>query len=110
MLELLAQTQSAAPTLVQSIMPYVPLILVVVIMYFFVINSKRKDEKTRKTMIDQLKKGDRVQTIGGVLGTIVQADGDEVVVKVDESTNTKMRFVRTAVHKVLTDATKAETK
>lgn len=110
MFELLAQTEPVvnSPNFIQSITPYVPLILVVLIMYFFVFNAKRKDEKSRKSMIEQLKKGDRVQTIGGVLGTIVTADNDEIVVKVDESTNTKIRFTRTAVHRVLTESSKAD--
>lgn len=110
-LNLLAQSQPAgqSTTFIQSVMPYVPLILVVVVMYYFVINAKRKEEKTRKNMMESMKKGDRVQTIGGILATIVQVDGDEVLLKVDETSNTKVRFTRTAIHKVLTDS-KAETK
>jgi preprotein translocase subunit YajC len=60
-------------------------------------------------MLGQLKKGDRIQTIGGVLGTVVEARDTEVLVKVDESSNTKIRFARSAIHRVLEDD-KAEVK
>jgi preprotein translocase subunit YajC len=44
-----------------------------------------------------------VQTIGGVIGTIVEVKDAEVVVKIDETTNTKIRFARSAIQQVLED-------
>jgi preprotein translocase subunit YajC len=87
----------------------VPLILIVAIFYFFVIRSKRTQDKKRNEMLGQLKKGDRIQTIGGILGTVVEARDTEVVVKVDESSNTKIKFARSAIHRVIEDD-KAEVK
>ena len=87
---------------------FLPLLFVAVLYYVLLVLPRRKQDKARQTMLDELKKGDRVQTIGGILGTVVQADAAEVVVKVDESSNTKMRFVRTAINKVVTE--KAEAK
>ena len=55
-------------------------------------------------MLDALKKNDRVQTIGGVLGTVVDVRDNEVLVKVDETNNVKIRFNRTAIKEVLQDA------
>ena len=52
-------------------------------------------------MLAGLKRNDRVQTIGGVLGTVVEAREHEVILKVDESSNTKMRFNRAAIKEVL---------
>ena len=63
--------------------------------------SKKKDQKARQQLLDNLKKGDRIQTIGGVLGSVVEVRDGEVVVKVDESNNTKMRFTRSAIQKVV---------
>ena len=54
-------------------------------------------------MLDNLKRGDRVQTIGGIIGTVVEARETEVVVKVDETNNTKIRFARKAITRVLED-------
>ena len=59
--------------------------------------------------INQLKRGDRIQTIGGILGTVVESREDEVIVKVDESSNTKIHFTRSAIHRVL-DGEKAAAK
>jgi preprotein translocase subunit YajC len=44
-----------------------------------------------------------VQTIGGIIGTVVESRENEVVLKVDETSNTKIKFSRNAIHRVLTD-------
>lgn len=85
------------------------MLMLLAVLWFFMLGGKRKEEKTRQNMLNQLKKGDRIQTIGGVLGTVVEARENEVVVKVDETTNTKMRFTRSAIHRVLEEE-KAENK
>jgi preprotein translocase subunit YajC len=75
--------------------------IVILIFYLFLFKNKKSQESQRKTMLDQLKRGDRIKTIGGILGTVVEAKDDEVLVKVDESSNTKIRFARSAIHQVL---------
>jgi preprotein translocase subunit YajC len=84
-------------------MQYGPLILIVVLFYFLFIRSKQKTERTRQNMMSSLKKGDEVQTIGGVLGKVVETRDDRVLLKVDENSNTKMWFTRGAIHRVLTE-------
>lgn len=81
--------------------PMVPLILIALIFYLFIFRSKRKDDRKRKDMLADLKKGDRVQTIGGIMGTVVEARDTDILVKVDESSNTKIRFSRSAIHRVI---------
>lgn len=78
--------------------PILPLILVFVVFYFVVIRAKRKDEKKRRDMLSELKRGDKVMTIGGIIGKVIDAADDEVVLKVDESNNVKIRFRRSAIH------------
>ncbi len=51
----------------------------------------------------RLAKNDRVLTIGGVIGTIISVKDSEVILKVDESTNTKMTFIKTAIQRIITD-------
>ncbi len=63
--------------------------------------SGRKEKKKRAEMMSSLKKRDRVQTVGGIIGTIVELKGDEIVLKVDEGSNTRIRFARTAVQSVV---------
>lgn len=81
------------------------LLVLVVVMWIFMIKSKKAQDRKRQELLNQVKKGDRIQTIGGILGTVVEVreQDDEVVVKIDESTNTKMRFVRAAIHRVIAD-------
>jgi preprotein translocase subunit YajC len=81
--------------------PMFMIVLLLVVFFLFTTGGKRKEEKQRQAMLNQLKKGDRIQTIGGVLGTVVEARDNEVLVKVDESSNTKMRFTRSAIHRVI---------
>jgi preprotein translocase subunit YajC len=91
-----------------------PLLLIgaaVVFMMFFMGKGKRADEKARAEQLKQLKRGDRIQTIGGIQGTVVTVEESRIAVKVDESSNVKMWFVRNSIAKVIetgSDAKKAE--
>jgi preprotein translocase subunit YajC len=80
--------------------PFVPLMLGLAVLYFFIMRGQSKDKKAKQQMIDNIKKNDRVMTIGGIIGTVVSVKDDEVTLKVDESTNTKMTFIRRAIQKV----------
>lgn len=99
------QPKEPAPGWASS--PLVPMAIIIVVMYFFLFRSKKTQEKKRIEMLDTLKKGDRIQTIGGIRGTVVDAREDEVVVKVDETSNTKLHFARSAIHKVLDEEKKS---
>ncbi|HWE03439.1 MAG TPA: preprotein translocase subunit YajC [Tepidisphaeraceae bacterium] len=90
--------------------PLVPMIAVMAIFMFYSFNSKRKQEKAKQDLLNGMKRGDRVQTIGGILGTIVEVRETEVVVKVDESNNTKIKFARSAVNRVIGEEEKADAK
>ncbi|MEM8737530.1 MAG: preprotein translocase subunit YajC [Planctomycetota bacterium] len=79
------------------------MILVVGMLFIFSMSGGRKEKKRRAAMLEQLKKGAKVQTAGGVLGTVVEVRDDEVLVKVDENSNTRMRFAKTAISAVLED-------
>ena len=89
--------------------PFVPVLLVIGVMYIFMFRSKRTQDKQKQDMLSKMKRGDRVQTIGGILGTIVEARENEILVKVDEGNNTKIKFARSAIHTVLSEE-KAEAK
>jgi preprotein translocase subunit YajC len=80
---------------------FVPLFLLMILMSTF---GARKEKKKRAEMLTALGRYDRVQTTGGLIGTIVEIKDDELVLKVDESTNTKIHFSRAAVASVLKKA------
>jgi preprotein translocase subunit YajC len=101
-----ASTTSAAkppqpPDLFKSLGSMVPIILMVIVFFMLMNRSSKKKDKGRTDMLAQLKKGDEVQTIGGILGKVLEAREDRVLVKVDESSNTKIWFSRTAIHRVV---------
>jgi len=75
-----------------------------VFMLFLSSMGQRKEKKKRAEMLGALGRHDRVQTTGGMIGTVVEVRGDEVTLKVDESTNTKIRFAKSAVQQVLKQA------
>jgi len=80
------------------------LILMVGLMVFmFVMTamSGRKEKRRRAELLASIQRHDRVQTVGGVIGTVVDVQDDEIVLKVDESTNTRIRFARSSVQQVL---------
>jgi preprotein translocase subunit YajC len=80
------------------------------IIFIFTSSGKgnRQKEKRHKELLASLKRGDRVQTIGGILGAVVEVRDEDVVLKVDESSNTKIRVIRDAIKSVTCD--EAETK
>lgn len=78
-----------------------PLILIVLIMYFFMIRPQNKKQKETQKMIDALKKGDKVVTIGGIHGVISSTKERTVVVKVQSGA--EVEFNRTAIATVIAD-------
>ena len=81
--------------------PLIPLAVVMVFFYVFIISGNRKKDKARKETINNLVRGDRVTTIGGIIGSVVDATGDEVTIKIDENNNTKLKITRSAVANVV---------
>jgi preprotein translocase subunit YajC len=77
------------------------LFVMIAMVYLFVFRSKKNKDRDRQKMLKELKRGDEVQTIGGIIGTVVEAREEDVLLKVDETNNTKMRFTRSAIHRVL---------
>ena len=76
---------------------------VMVIFYFLMWRPQAKERKKRESMLSALKKGDRVMTSAGIFGTVAALSEKEVVLKVDEKNNTRMRFTRSAVTNVLNE-------
>jgi preprotein translocase subunit YajC len=106
---ILAQTTTAPaapeePMLVRMLKGggvFLPLGALLLLYVFMMSGSKRKEEKKRQDLLTQIKRGARVQTIGGIIGKVVDVEDDRILLKVDESSNTKIWFARTAVHRTL---------
>jgi preprotein translocase subunit YajC len=80
--------------------------MIVLLYFFMILKPQRQREQTHKTLLQNLKKNDRVVTIGGIYGVVVnvQREQDEVTIKVDEGTNAKLRLTISAIARVITDA------
>jgi len=77
--------------------------LMFVVFYFLIFRGPRKKEQQHKQMVKSLKKNDKIRTIGGILGTIVDIKDDEIILKIDESNNTKIRISTNAIGKNLSN-------
>jgi preprotein translocase subunit YajC len=75
-----------------------PFVAIFGVMYFLIIRPQNKKQKEAKKMLESMKKGDEVETIGGMRGVIHRVDSDTVIVELDK--NTKVRFVKGAIAKV----------
>ena len=65
---------------------FIPLILIFIIFYFFLIRPQQKKVKDHKLMVDNLQRGDKIITSGGIFGTVERvADNDKVEVKISEN-------------------------
>lgn len=79
-----------------GIMSFLPLIAIVVVFYFFMIRPQMKKAKEQKKYIESLKKGDKILTIGGIYGKIVEVREDEsMIIEVEDGS--KMRISKNAV-------------
>ena len=80
--------------------------------YFMFLRPQQTKEKDFRALLDGLKEKDRVVTIGGIHGVVtnVQRDRDEVTIRIDESTGTKIHVGTSAIARLVTDDDKNEKK
>jgi preprotein translocase subunit YajC len=76
-----------------------PIVLLIGVFYFLVIRPQSKKQKETKKMLEGIKKGDKVITIGGIHGTVSSVKENSVIVKVDD--DCKLEFLRSAVSTVV---------
>ena len=76
---------------------FAPLVLIFVVFYFFLIRPQQKKQKEREKVLESLKRGDRVITIGGLHGTVAGIDTEKKTVLLQVGDNLKLTFDRTAV-------------
>lgn len=84
------------------------MIIMFIIIYFFIIRPQGKRQKETKKLLESLKKGDKVVTVGGILGLITNIKGNVVTLKV--SSETEIDFRRSAIATVVTPELEKELK
>lgn len=95
------QAAAGAPQQGNLLMTVLPFVLIIGIFYLFIIRPQNKKQKETEKMINALKKGDKVITIGGIHGVVHQTKEKTVIVKVDSGTN--LEFNRSAIASVVVD-------
>tara|TARA_Y100001935_G_C16819609_1_gene274131 strand:+ start:166 stop:450 length:285 start_codon:yes stop_codon:yes gene_type:complete len=84
----------------QGIAQFIPLILIFVIFYFFLIRPQQKRVKDHKTMVESLKRGDEVITSGGIIGVVDRVmEDDRIEVTIGEGT--KVQIIKSTITSLL---------
>jgi preprotein translocase subunit YajC len=89
-----AQTTTGAETNQQLISLVVILVVFFAVFYFLLIRPQRRRQKEHQVLISSLKRGDRVMTAGGIIGTIEDIEENEVILVVEEG---KLRVARSSI-------------
>lgn len=97
--EAAVEEMSAGATFIYYAVQFLPMILIFVVFWFFLIRPQRKKDKEAQQMLKNLKVGDRICTIGGIYGTIVRIKDDVLTIEVGEQ-KTQMMIARWAVRNV----------
>ncbi len=79
------------------VLTFLPFIAIIIFFYFIMLRPQQKERARREKALGELKKNDRVVSIGGIIGTIASISDkeQEVTLKIDE--NTRMKFRRSAI-------------
>ena len=83
-----------------ALVQFLPLVLIFIVFYFLLIRPQQKKQKEHRTMLDALRRGDRIVTGGGILGTVNKVVGPEEV-EVDIATGVRVRVLRGTITSVL---------
>tara|TARA_Y100001970_G_scaffold273011_1_gene370576 strand:+ start:12044 stop:12328 length:285 start_codon:yes stop_codon:yes gene_type:complete len=84
----------------QGIAQFIPLILIFVIFYFFLIRPQQKRVKEHKAMVEALKRGDEVITSGGILGKVERVMEDDRI-EVNIGNDVKVQIIRSTITSLL---------
>ena len=88
---------------------FTPLILIMIAFYFLLFRPQQKREAKRREMINAMKKGDRVVTVGGIIGSVHKII-DEREISLEISENVRMRILKNAITEVLKNSSDPVTK
>jgi preprotein translocase subunit YajC len=107
---LFAEDPKPAGDLTSVLPSLLPFVAIFVLFYFLLIRPQKREQSRRAEMLSGVQKNDRVVTVGGIYGVVasVNREADELTIKVDESTNTKLRVTLSSVDRVLGDESSTE--
>jgi preprotein translocase subunit YajC len=83
-----------------GLISFAPFVLIFVVFYFLLFRPQQQRQKQMKAMLESLRRGDRVVTSGGIIGTVAKVVSDSEVA-IDIAENTRVRVVRSTITQVL---------
>src|SRR5215472_1574193 len=92
-----------------ALVQFLPLVLIFVVFYFLLIRPQQQKQKQHRSMLDALRRGDRVVTGGGIIGTVNRVTGNEEV-EVDIAQGVRVRVLRSTITSVLARTDPAATR
>ncbi len=95
MLFLLQAAAKSSPSGMLSML--LPFILMFVVMYFLILRPQKRKDKDRKSLLSRIKKNDKVVTSGGIHGIIISVRENEVILRVDDAKDVKVKVDRTSI-------------
>lgn len=104
----LAMSASGGEGQESGLMGMLPFVLIIVVIYFFMIRPQSKKAKKQKEMLSNLKKGDKIISIGGIYGTILSVQDRSFIIQI--SKGVEMEIDRSSVSTVVSDTETAITK
>ncbi len=97
----------AAGGWVEMAIGLLPMVLIIAVMYFLMIRPQRKKDKEKREMLANLKVGDKVVTIGGIVGQVARIKDDKIFVETGSNTEKQLilmeRWAISTVEKLITD-------
>lgn len=87
---------------------FIPIILIFVIFYFFLIRPQQKKAKEHKNMVEALRRGDQVLTQGGIFGKVTKVKEGEEDIEVEIAKDVRIRVLRSAVGQVISKTEPAD--
>ncbi len=94
-----AEKAAEAPSPLVSL---APLLIIIVLFYFMFIVPQRRERRAREGMYDRLKKNDRVVTSAGIFGYVVNIKDNEVSLRIDDNSNTRLTVLKSSIAQILT--------
>ncbi len=101
---------SGLPASIGSLVQFAPLVVIVIIFYFLLIRPQQVQQKTLKTKLGSLKRGDKIVTAGGIVGTVKKATDAATEIDVEIAPNVTVSVVRSTVTTILSPPAPANDK
>jgi preprotein translocase subunit YajC len=92
----------AANPIIALVVQFAPILLIFAVMYLLLIRPQQQRQKALDQMLKNLKKGDRVVTSGGMMGTVVGVDDSKVVLRISDEV--KAEFTKASIVQVLQES------